>query len=32
MEIFKGQNLIEFAERFRTDQDYKEYLSKIKCL
>ena len=30
MEIFKGQNLIEFAERFRTDQDCREYLSKIK--
>ena len=30
MEIFKGQNLREFAERFRTDQDCREYLSKIK--
>ena len=30
MEIFKGQNLIEFAERFKTDQDCREYLSKIK--
>ncbi|MDP3360205.1 MAG: IS1595 family transposase, partial [Lutibacter sp.] len=29
MEIFKGQNLIEFAERFKTDQDCREYLSKI---
>ncbi len=30
MEIFKGQNLIEFAERFKTDQDCREYLSSIK--
>ncbi|MCF6351367.1 MAG: IS1595 family transposase, partial [Flavobacteriaceae bacterium] len=30
MEIFKGQNLIEFTERFKTDQDCKEYLSKVK--
>ncbi|MDT8416820.1 MAG: IS1595 family transposase, partial [Lutibacter sp.] len=30
MEIFKGQNLIEFAERFKTDQDCREYLSNIK--
>ena len=27
MNIFKGQNLIEFAERFKTDEDCKEYLS-----
>ena len=30
MEIFKGQNLVEFTERFKTDQDCREYLSNIK--
>lgn len=30
MKIFKGQNLIEFAECFKTDQDCIEYLSEIK--
>ena len=30
MEIFKGQNLIEFTERFKNDQDCREYLSNIK--
>lgn len=30
MEIFRGQNLIEFAERFKTDEDCKKYLSEIK--
>lgn len=30
MDIFKGQNLIEFAERFKTDEDCKEYLSILK--
>ncbi|MDY0078323.1 MAG: IS1595 family transposase [Bacteroidales bacterium] len=30
MEIFKGQNLIEFAERFKTDRDCQEYLSQYK--
>ena len=30
MNIFKGQNLIEFAERFKTDEDCKEYLSILK--
>jgi hypothetical protein len=25
MEIFKGQNLIEFADRFKTNQDCREY-------
>lgn len=30
MEIFKGQNLIEFVERFNTDEKCKEYLSEIK--
>jgi transcription elongation factor Elf1 len=30
MDIFKGQNLLEFSDRFKTDEDCKEYLSKIK--
>lgn len=30
MNIFKGQNLIEFAERFKTDEDCKQYLSELK--
>ena len=30
MDIFRGQNLIEFAERFKTDEDCKKYLSEIK--
>lgn len=30
MDIFKGQNLLEFAEHFKTDMDCKLYLSKIK--
>ena len=30
MELFQGQNLLEFAEHFKTDLDCKEYLSKIK--
>lgn len=30
MNIFKGQNLIEFAECFKTDEDCKEYLSILK--
>ena len=30
MNIFKGQNLLEFAERFKTDLDCKEYLGQIK--
>jgi transposase-like protein len=30
MELFQGQNLLEFTEHFKTDQDCKEYLSKIK--
>ena len=30
MEIFKGQNLKAFAERFNTDQDCREDLSNIK--
>ena len=30
MDIFKGQNLIEFAERFKNDEDCKKYLSELK--
>ncbi len=30
MELFRGQNLIEFSKRFKTDEDCKEYLAKIK--
>lgn len=30
MDLFKGQNLLEFAERFKTDDDCKEYLSYMK--
>ena len=30
MEIFKGQNLLEFSDRFKTDENCKEYLSNIK--
>ena len=30
MDIFKGQNLLEFSDRFKTDQDCKEYLASIK--
>jgi transposase-like protein len=30
MDIFKGQNLLEFAERFKTDKDCIEYLSHFK--
>ena len=30
MEIFKGQNILKFAEQFKTDQDCREYLSEIK--
>ena len=30
MNIFKGQNLLEFSERFKTDDNCKEYLSTIK--
>ena len=38
MDIFKGQNLLESSERFKTDEDCKEYLvflkskSAYKCL
>jgi hypothetical protein len=30
MDIFKGQNLLEFSNRFKTDQDGKEYGASIK--
>jgi len=30
MELFKGQNLLEFCEHFKTDLDCKEYLATIK--
>ncbi|MFB6307038.1 MAG: IS1595 family transposase [Flavobacteriales bacterium] len=30
MELFKGKNLLEFAERFKTDLDCKEYLADLK--
>ena len=30
MNIFKGQNLLEFTARFQTDLDCKKYLSEIK--
>lgn len=30
MDIFKGQNLLEFSDRFKTDADCKKYLADIK--
>lgn len=30
MDIFQGQNLLEFSKEFKTDQDCKLYLSKVK--
>ena len=30
MNIFTGQNLLEFADRFKTDLDCKKYLADIK--
>ena len=30
MELFKGQNLLEFTERFKTDLDCEEYLASLK--
>ena len=30
MNIFKGQNLLEFSDRFKTDEDCKQYLADIK--
>ena len=30
MELFKGQSLLEFTERFKIDLDCEEYLASIK--
>ena len=30
MNVFKGQNLLEFSDRFKSDLDCKQYLSEIK--
>ncbi|WP_392436652.1 IS1595 family transposase [Cruoricaptor ignavus] len=30
MDIFRGQNLLDFVERFKTDLDCEEYLASIK--
>lgn len=30
MDIFKGQNLLEFSSQFKTNEDCKSYLAKIK--
>lgn len=30
MDIFKGQNLLEFSDRFKTDKECKKYLAEIK--
>lgn len=30
MDIFRGQNLLEFSDRFKTDDDCKKYLSEMK--
>lgn len=30
MDIFKGQNILEFSDRFKKDNDCKEYLSGLK--
>jgi len=30
MDIFKGQNLLEFAGRFKTDEDCRAYLADVK--
>ena len=30
MNFFRGQNLLEFSEHFKTDLNCKEYLSQIK--
>jgi len=31
MDIFRGQNLLEFTDRFRNDNDCREYLAEIKA-
>ena len=30
MELFKGQSLLEFTERFKTDLDCEEYLASSR--
>jgi len=30
MELYQGQNLLEFVDRFKTDEECKEYLSEYK--
>ncbi|NRS89888.1 hypothetical protein HNQ02_002822 [Flavobacterium sp. 7E] len=30
MDLFTGQNFLEFAERFKTDEHCKEYLANYK--
>ena len=30
MELFKGQSLLDFTERFKTDLDCEEYLASLK--
>lgn len=30
MDVFQGQNILEFSDRFKSDEDCKEYLSNIK--
>lgn len=30
MELFKGRNLLEFVEQFKTDENCKEYLAQMK--
>ncbi len=30
MKLFRGQNLIEFSKRFKTDEDCNECLAKIR--
>ena len=30
MDVFKGQNLLEFSDQFKTDEDCKKYLAQIK--
>ena len=30
MELFKGQSLLEFTERFKTDLDCEKYLASLK--
>ena len=30
MELFKGQSLLEYTERFKTDLDCEEYLASLK--